>query len=73
MDYNKSVQFSNPSSFKPLPMPRTTNAQAARLYRAIAKPYDAVAEVFKDGDVSRLRQGFEVGRKVWQDVRVPAS
>ncbi|KAI4135382.1 MAG: hypothetical protein LQ347_000712 [Umbilicaria vellea] len=51
----------------PLPMPRTTTSQAARLYRAIAKPYDAIAEVFKDGDISRLREEFEVGRKVWQD------
>lgn len=53
-------------------MPRTTNSQAARLYRIIAKPYDAIADIFKDGDVTRLRQEFEVGRKVWQDVRVPA-
>lgn len=53
-------------------MPRTTNPQAARLYRSIAKPYDVIAEVFKDGDINRLRQEFEAGKKVWQDVRTPA-
>ncbi|KAA6413378.1 MAG: hypothetical protein FRX48_03124 [Lasallia pustulata] len=65
--YKKWVLLGLVLKGSPLPMPRTTNAQAARLYRSIAKPYDAIAEVFKEGDASRLRQEFEVGRKVWQD------
>lgn len=54
---------------QPLPIPRTTNSQAAKAYRAIAKPYDVVADIFKSGDDQRLRAEFEFGRQLWRDVR----
>lgn len=53
---------------QPLPMPRTTNSQAAKAYRAIAKPYDILADIFKSGDGRRLRAEFEFGRQLWREV-----
>ena len=53
---------------QPLPMPRTTNFQASKAYRATAKPYDAIADVFKSGDGRRLKAEFDVGRSMWRDV-----
>ena len=55
---------------QPLPMPRTTNPHAAKIYRALAKPYDAIADIFRSGDGQRLRAEFEYGSIVWNDVGI---
>ena len=57
--------------FKPLPMPRTTNSQAAKHYRAIGKAYDTIGDVFKDGNVKKLYDEAEAGQPVWQEVIIP--
>ncbi|KAI9878809.1 MAG: hypothetical protein M1830_010493 [Pleopsidium flavum] len=54
-------------TFQPLSMPRTTNSQAAKAYRAIARPYDAIADIFRSGDGQRLRAEFDFGRQIWRD------
>ncbi|KAI9836846.1 MAG: hypothetical protein M1819_001011 [Sarea resinae] len=47
-------------------VPRTTNNQVARSCRAIAKPYDALAEKFISGDATKLRGEIEAGRLIWR-------
>lgn len=59
--------------YQPLPIPRTTNSQATKAYRAIAKPYDAFADIFKSGDGPRLRAEFEFGRQIWRDVCIQGT
>ena len=57
-----------------MPMPKTMNGQAAKHYRSLAKAYDNLAEVFKDGiaketTASRLKAEIDAGQAIWQDVR----
>ena len=54
-------------------MPKTVNGQAAKLYRILAKAYENISDVFKDGitqetTADRLRAEIEAGRAIWQDV-----
>lgn len=51
---------------KALPLPKTTTSVAARTYHAIAKPYEAVAQIFETGTASRLKAEVEQGTGVWQ-------
>ncbi|KAI9724747.1 MAG: hypothetical protein M1812_000022 [Candelaria pacifica] len=51
-----------------LQLPRTVGQQATKTYRAIASPYEGVAEVFKSGTSSRLTEEFRVGANIWRDV-----
>lgn len=39
----------------------------------MAKPYDALADVFKTGSLSRLKAEIEVGQAVWQNVSLHLS
>lgn len=45
-----------------------TPPHMANLYRALARPYEAIADVFKKGDVNRLKAEIDVGRSIWQMV-----
>ncbi|MCJ1225691.1 hypothetical protein MMC12_002340 [Toensbergia leucococca] len=50
----------------PLTLPGTTSFQATRNYKALCKAYDNIADVFKLGNVDRLRAEFEAGQRIWQ-------
>lgn len=57
-------------------MPKTTTSHAAKLYRSLAKAYDALADIFQEGivnetDASTLIAEANAGVQVWQDVSVP--
>jgi len=52
-----------------LSMPKTTTPSSAKAYRAIAKPYDALAEKFKTGDRGKLAAEIDVGQNIWQQDR----
>ncbi|KAK2762787.1 hypothetical protein FQN54_000961 [Arachnomyces sp. PD_36] len=47
------------------PIPKPTSSHAAKTYKAVAKPYDALAEVFKTGNLNRLMAEIEVGQSIW--------
>ena len=54
-------------------MPKTTNSQALKQYRALAKAYDALAEIFNVGiteghDQQRLVQEAQMGMGFWDSV-----
>ncbi|KAL9122363.1 MAG: hypothetical protein Q9187_001080 [Circinaria calcarea] len=51
---------------KSLPMPPHTNHQAAKIYRATAKAYEALAEVFRAGIAHRLHDEARAGHELWQ-------
>ncbi|MCJ1389811.1 hypothetical protein MMC18_002668 [Xylographa bjoerkii] len=53
-------------SNKPMAMPKTTSSHAARTYRAIAKPYDTLAEAFKDGNGEKLYAELQAAQQIWQ-------
>ena len=50
-------------------MPPHTNHHAAKIYRATAKAYDALADIFKGGDAQRLYDEAQTGHEIWQHVR----
>jgi len=49
-------------------MPKTTNGQAAKLMKAIGKPYEVLANAFKDKNSERLYAEFHAAQTVWQNV-----
>ena len=57
------------TELQPLGMPRTTNSQTSKYLRAIAKPYDAFAEAFKEGNGEKLHAEYKVAQTIWQSVR----
>lgn len=50
-------------------MPRGTNPHAAKHYRALSKPYEALEAAFKEPDSSRLEREIEAGQGIWKNVR----
>ncbi|EQL31954.1 COP9 subunit 3, variant [Blastomyces dermatitidis ER-3] len=54
---------------KPLPMPKTVTPFTAKAYRSLAKPYEALADIFKSGNVSRLLAEIAAGEAVWLNLR----
>lgn len=38
------------------------------MYRAIALPYERIAEVFQSGNGDLLQEEFEAGRSLWRAV-----
>ena len=57
-------------------MPKTTTAPAQRVYRAISKAYEAVAEIFQESIAEergprQLILELEAGQDIWQEVRLP--
>lgn len=47
--------------------PRAVGNSALKNMRALAKPYDCLADVFKTQDLSHLRAEIDIGQKCWQD------
>jgi COP9 signalosome complex subunit 3 len=52
---------------KLLSLPRYTGSGAAKIYHTLAKPYEAVAQIFESGTAGRLKSEIEVGQKIWQE------
>lgn len=48
-------------------IPRSAGQAAIKHVRAVAKPYECVAEAFKGSDIERLRAEIEAGNSVWQE------
>ncbi|KAL2361447.1 hypothetical protein RJZ56_005693 [Blastomyces dermatitidis] len=46
-------------------MPKTVTPFTAKAYRSLAKPYEALADIFKSGNVSRLLAEIAAGEAVW--------
>ncbi|OAX83819.1 hypothetical protein ACJ72_01820 [Emergomyces africanus] len=63
--YKKWVLLCLLEKGKPLPMPKTVTPLAAKAYGSLAKPYDALADIFKSGDLSRLQAEITAGEAVW--------
>lgn len=56
-------------------MPKTTHSQAAKIYHALAKPYDALAEIFQEGIINetyatKLIAEANAGDQIWVEVRL---
>ena len=49
-------------------LPRSVNSQAAKHYHAIGKAYEALAESFKEKDLTRLYATAEAGQGIWYGV-----
>lgn len=49
------------------PIPKTVGLNAIKHIRALAKPYECVAEVFKAGNINRLLGEIESANNVWQE------
>ncbi|KKZ67104.1 hypothetical protein EMCG_07214 [[Emmonsia] crescens] len=63
--YKKWVLLCLLEKGKPLPMPKTVTPFTANAYRSLAKPYDALADIFKSGDLARLQAEITAGEPVW--------
>ncbi|KAL2001440.1 hypothetical protein VTN02DRAFT_1776 [Thermoascus thermophilus] len=63
--YKKWVLVSLLERGAPIPLPNATSPQAAKVYRSLARPYDALGEAFKSGDFDRLRAEVDVGQSIW--------
>ena len=48
-------------------MPKTTNFQAAKFLKAIAKPYDVFANAFKEGNSQKFYEEFHAAQNIWQN------
>ncbi|KAM5437626.1 hypothetical protein MferCBS31731_005385 [Microsporum ferrugineum] len=48
-----------------LAMPQGVPQFAIRIYKALAKPYEALADIFLDGTLQRLEAEISVGTEVW--------
>ena len=46
------------------------NQPAAKAIRSIARPYDVVADAFKDQDPTRLEAEIHFGRGIWDGVSI---
>ncbi|WEW55596.1 hypothetical protein PRK78_001027 [Emydomyces testavorans] len=47
-------------------MPHTVNASVAKAYKALVKPYNALAIVFKTGTFIRLKAEISAGMELWR-------
>ncbi|KAJ9603660.1 hypothetical protein H2200_011846 [Cladophialophora chaetospira] len=48
-------------------IPKTVGQNAVKHIRALAKPYECVAEAFKAGNLDHLRAEIEAGNALWQE------
>ncbi|KIX00782.1 uncharacterized protein Z518_09847 [Rhinocladiella mackenziei CBS 650.93] len=48
-------------------IPRSANQNALKHIRALAKPYECVADAFKGNDIGRLRAEMEAANVIWQE------
>ena len=65
--YKKWILVSVLLDGKARSLPKTTTSAAAKAYHTIAKPYEAVAQIFETGTASRLKAEVEAGIQVWRD------
>jgi COP9 signalosome complex subunit 3 len=49
------------------PIPKGVSSNAIKHVRALAKPYECVADAFKSGSIDNLRMEIEAGNGVWQE------
>ena len=49
-------------------MPSDVKGSTAKDLRAICKPYDTLADVYKEGDRAKLEAEVRAGTKLWQEV-----
>ncbi|EEH07811.1 conserved hypothetical protein [Histoplasma capsulatum G186AR] len=63
--YKKWVLLGLVEMGKPLSMPKTVTPFTAKAYRSLAKPYDALADIFKSGNLSRLQAEITAGERIW--------
>ena len=59
-------------------MPKTTSINAAKIFRALAKAYEFVAEIFQESlinetDQSRLVAEANEGQQIWLEVSLARS
>ncbi|MCJ1251285.1 hypothetical protein MMC30_008516 [Trapelia coarctata] len=52
---------------RPMVMPKNTNSQAAKFMKAIGKPYEVLANAFKDKNSEKLYAEFYAAQNVWQN------
>ncbi|KAL1976431.1 hypothetical protein VTN31DRAFT_2713 [Thermomyces dupontii] len=64
--YKKWVLFQLLDKGDVPPLPKAVSPHAAKLYKSLARPYDALADAFKAGDYNALKVEAEVGQSVWQ-------
>lgn len=67
------IAAENSFQIQPLSLPKTTSPHAAKTYGSLARAYDAVAKIFKEGIVGentarRLVAETEAGRAIWREV-----
>ena len=51
---------------KALSLPKTTSSAASKSFHAIAKPYEAVAQIFETGTASRLKAECDYSKGIWE-------
>lgn len=49
------------------PVPKSVSQTAMKNIRAVAKPYECVADAFKGSSIGQLRAEIEVGNAIWQE------
>ncbi|KKA20529.1 COP9 subunit 3 [Rasamsonia emersonii CBS 393.64] len=49
----------------PIPIPTITPPHAVKLYRSLARPYDALADAFRTGNFDKLKAEAEIGQSIW--------
>jgi COP9 signalosome complex subunit 3 len=52
---------------KLLGLPKVTGNSAAKTHHIIAKPYEAVAQIFETGTAARLKAEVDAGNGIWQN------
>ncbi|TVY35705.1 COP9 signalosome complex subunit [Lachnellula subtilissima] len=52
---------------KLLGLPKVTGSGPAKSFHIIAKPYEAVAQIFESGTATRLKAEVDVGNVIWQN------
>jgi hypothetical protein len=55
---------------KVAPLPKVTPPLSIKLYKALAKPYDALASTFAAGEGEKLRGEAEFGHTIWRMVGI---
>lgn len=64
----ETVHWFSTKHFKTAPVPKITSPLALKTYRALARPYDALATVFISGKWERLRDEAQIGDTIWRTV-----
>ncbi|KAG0651900.1 COP9 signalosome complex subunit 3 [Hyphodiscus hymeniophilus] len=64
--YKKWALVSILAEGKLLTLPKTTSSSAAKSYHVLAKPYEAVAQIFETGTASRLKAECDYSSSLWQ-------